>query len=300
VGQSERVVESTYSRVRASVHCVAGQDSPDCVQEAYARAITSGVALDAEPWLKTVAKRVAIDKVRRRHEYASGAPVELEGLIHDHDGDPQEAFVRAERSAEVRQALEKLPQRYREVLMTYAEEDSPAAVASRLGLSASAAWTLLSRARSRLRLQLENVGYAPVAFLSRIRWRGVAIGGAAAGVAAAIAMSPLVPHGGSVQNKPPAPSAIVQSANTAADKATSHVVAPLPKVSGLPKLPVSAPNVTVPTLPSTPPMKDVATACIGTPKLPIAGVKVSVPQHSLVGALTKKLPPLTVGSKLCQ
>jgi RNA polymerase sigma factor (sigma-70 family) len=299
VGQQERVVERTYSRVRASVHHVAGQESPDCVQEAYARAITSDVALDAEPWLKTVAKRIAIDKVRRRHEYASGAPVELEGLIRDHDGDPQEAFVRAERSAEVRKALEKLPDRYREALMTYAEEDSPAAVARRLGLSSSAAWTLLSRARSRLRLQLENVGYAPAAFLSRIRWRGLAIGGAAAGVAAAVAMSPLVPHGGSVRHEPPKPSAIVQTTNTAADKTGSHLVAPVPKVSGLPNLPVGAPKVSVPALPSTPPMKDVASACVGTPKLPV-GVTVSVPQRSLIGALTKKLPPIAVGSKLCQ
>ncbi len=299
MGQSERVVEKAYSRVRASVHGVAGQETSDCVQEAYTRAIASGVSLDAEPWLKTVAKRVAIDKFRRRHEYASGAPVELEGLIHDHDGDPQEAFVRAERSAEVRAALAKLPDRYREALITYAEEESPAAVASRLGLSANAAWTLLSRARSRLRLQLEHVGYAPVAWLTRVRWRGFAIGGAAAGVAAAVAVSPLIPHHATIRPKAP-PAAIVQTANTVVPKVATHTnVVSVPKVA-LPTLPVAAPNVAVPNLPTAPQVKELATACVGLPNVgSVAGVTVSVPEHSLLGQVTKKLPTLAVGPKLC-
>jgi RNA polymerase sigma factor (sigma-70 family) len=277
VGQTERVVESTYSRVRASVHGIAGQDSPDCVQEAFTRAIANGIPTDAEPWLKTVAKRVAIDKFRRRHEYASGAPVELEALIHDHDGDPQEAFVRAERSAEVRAALAKLPARYREALITYAEEDSPAAVASRLGLSANAAWTLLSRARSRLRLQLEQLGYAPVAWLGRVRWRGFAIGGAAAGVATAVAMSPLVPHH-HVATQKPAPAAIVRTTKVASTaKSVPHVALPSP-TSALPQLPVAAPDVAVPSLPPAPSEKELASACVGTPNLgPVAGVSVAVP-----------------------
>lgn len=301
MGQTERVVEQTYSHIRASVHGIAGQDSPDCVQEAYLRAITSGVSIDAEPWLKTVAKRVAIDKFRRRHEYASGAPVELEGLIHDHDGDPQEAFVRAERSAEVRAALAKLPERYREALITYAEEDSPAAVASRLGLSASAAWTLLSRARSRLRLQLEHVGYAPVAWLGRVRWRGFAVGGAAAGVAAAMAVTPIVTHHHN-RASTPAPAAIVRTVETAPSTLdATHVAVPSP-ATVLPKLPVAAPNVATPKLPSAPtPEKVVASACVGTPSVgPLAGVKLSVPQNSLVGTLTRKVPTLTVGPQLCK
>jgi len=295
----ERVVEhTTYRRVGASVRSVAGQDAPDCVQEAYARALSSGVSLEAEPWLKTVAKRVAIDRVRRRREYASGAPVELEGLIHDHDGDPQEAFVRAERSAEVRKALAKLPDRYREALITYAEEDSPAAVASRLGVSANAAWTLLSRARSRLRLQLEHVGYAPVAFMSRVRWRGFAIGGAAAAAAAAVAMSPIVPHHRAVETKHD-PAAVIQTTNAATHTAP-HVVDPTLPKAGLPKLPLSAPKVNVPNVPSAPSTKELVSACIGTPHLgQLAGVQVSVTQKTLLGAVTSKLPPVDVGSKLC-
>lgn len=299
MGQAERVVERTYGRVRASVHGVAGQDAPDCVQEAYARAISTGVSIEAEPWLKTVAKRVAIDKVRRRHEYASGAAVELEGLIHDHDGDPQEAFVRAERSAEVRKALEKLPERYREALITYAEEDSPAAVASRLGLSANAAWTLLSRARSRLRLQLETIGYAPVAWIGRVRWRGIAIGGAAAGAAAAVAMSPIVSHHTAIKPKQ-APAAIVQTVPSAALTTGAHPTSPVPNVN-VPKLPVPAPNVSVPNVPTAPSTKELASACVGTPKLgAIAGVQISVPQKTVLGAVTNKLPPLEVGPKLCK
>jgi hypothetical protein len=220
-------------------------------------------------------------------------------MIREHDGDPEEAFVRAERSAEVRKALENLPKRYREALLTYAEGDSPAVVASKMGLSANAAWTLLSRARSRLKLQLEHVGYAPVALLSRVRWRGIALGGAAAATAAAVAMSPIVPHHSNNVPKPK-PAAVVQTIDTGGKGATPHVSSPLPKVD-LPKLPVSAPKVNVPSVPSAPDTKELATACVGLPQVgKIAGVKIDVSKQSLLGTLTGAVKqPIAVGSKLC-
>lgn len=185
---------NTIRRVQVGVHAVANGDTEDVVQEALARAIKSGVSLEAEQWLRTVAKRVAIDQHRRRRETPSGAAAELETLaLAPTDGDPEESFIRSERSAAVREALEALPPRYRQALLAYSEEDSPAGVAKRLGLSAAATWTLLSRARSRLRLQLESVGFVPaLVSMARTRWRGFAAAGAAAGVAATAAVLPPV------------------------------------------------------------------------------------------------------------
>ena len=181
----------TIRRVQVGVHSVANGDTEDVVQEALARAIKSGVSLEAEQWLRTVAKRVAIDQHRRRRETPSGAPVELENYAPSTEGDPEETFIRSERSAAVREALAALPPRYRQALIAYSEEDSPAGVAKRLGLSAAATWTLLSRARSRLRLQLESVGFVPaLVSLARTRWRGFAAAGAVAATAATAAIVP--------------------------------------------------------------------------------------------------------------
>jgi len=185
-------------RVGASVYGVANGNTEDVVQEAVARAIKSGVSLEAEQWLRTVAKRVAIDQHRRRRETPSGAPTDLEKWSPKArgtaDGDPEDSYIRAERSRAVREALATLPPRYQKALLAYAEEDSPAAVANRLGLSAAATWTLLSRARSRLRLQLEQSGFVPAMLMSstgRPRMRAIF---AAAAVAASAATAVIVPR----------------------------------------------------------------------------------------------------------
>jgi DNA-binding CsgD family transcriptional regulator len=182
------------------------------------------VALDAEPWLKTVARRVAIDRARRRREYPSGLPVELERWVSDHDGNPEEMLIRAERSAEVRRALDQLPPRYRKALLLFAEENSPAAVAKRMGLSAKATWTLLSRARSRLRVEIERIGFVPALFAGRAKWKSLFGAAAVASVAVTIA---LLPPGVDKTNPPKTP--IVQVPQAAAP--TVPVAAPVKAVS---------------------------------------------------------------------
>ena len=249
----------TIRRVQVGVHSVANGDTEDVVQEALARAIKSGVSLEAEQWLRTVAKRVAIDQHRRRRETPSGAPVELENLAPAVDGDPEEAFIRAERSQAVREALAALPPRYRQALLAYSEEDSPAGVAKRLGLSAAATWTLLSRARTRLRLQLESVGFVPALVnLARARWRGLAAAGA---VAATAATAAIVPHAVAPKDVPTKPK--IQHI-AVAPPAVERGVA---KKSLLPPVPTDTVNDTVDTAVDT--VKDVRTkaaevqACLG-------------------------------------
>jgi RNA polymerase sigma factor (sigma-70 family) len=223
-------------RVGARVYGVANGDTEDVVQEALARAIKSGVSLEAEQWLTTVAKRVAIDQHRRRHDIPSGAPVELEKWTPSAEGNPEDTFIRAERAEAVREAMAALPPRYRKALEAFAEEDSPAAVSKRLGLSATATWTLLSRARSRLKLQLESVGFVPaLVSVTRGRWRGLIAAGAAAGVAATAALGPISPPKTTIEK--PAPKILSLAAPTKVKPQAE------PKAQ-LPKLPVDADAVT--------------------------------------------------------
>jgi hypothetical protein len=122
-------------------------------------------------------------------------------------------------------------------LLIYAEEDSPGAVANRLGLSAAATWTLLSRARSRLRLQLEQTGFVPALVMSRPRIRALLAAGAAAGVATTMAVTPIRPPAATPSEEVAKPK-IVQ---VDAPKATKTVA---PKAKSKPLLPVATEDVT--------------------------------------------------------
>jgi RNA polymerase sigma factor (sigma-70 family) len=293
-------IAGAVRRVSASVRGIAGNEAQDVVQEAVARALKSGVSPESEAWLRTVARRVAIDRKRRSREYASGAPADLERYTRSNDGDPEDAIIRAERAAELRQALSKLPPRYRKVLVAYAEEDSPADVAKRLGMSASATWTLLSRARSRLRLQLEQIGFVPVTILGQSRWRAILAGGAAAGVAVAMALHPSLPrsHGPELSTAPKVAQATAGAGAPKTNTVTSGV---------LPEVALPDPDVALPELPAAPaaPVETPAVkACIETPRLggliPAVGLIV-VPDPGLSDRVLGLLPPGVhdAGTHLC-
>lgn len=188
-------LQTAIRRVTARVSRYSPNDAEDLVQEAVARALRHGVAPDAEAWLTTVARRVAIDRSRRSREYASGDATDLETLRPSGEGNPEDMLLLSERREAVRAALGTLPKRYRDALIVYLEEDeSAAAVAKRLGLSPNAAWTLLSRARTRLRAELEKVGVVPAIIWGKFklnRWHGeIATGGAVAAAALAIVLAP--------------------------------------------------------------------------------------------------------------
>ena len=290
----------TIRRVQVGVYSVANGDTEDVVQEALARAIKSGVSLEAEQWLRTVAKRVAIDQHRRRRETPSGAAEELERYEQPApDGDPETAYIRAERSQAVREAMAALPPRYRKALQAYAEEDSPAAVASRLGLSAAATWTLLSRARTRLRLQLEQVGFVPaLVSVARARWREIAAAGATAGVAATATFAPTT--------APRTPSDVPEPK-------VVHVTAPVTADEPVAKkdaLPVAVPNVkdtvndAVDDVVKDVPAKVAVTTCVGRPAAPAVELDIELVDETPdtgLGRLIQQLPePLRVlGEKTC-
>jgi RNA polymerase sigma factor (sigma-70 family) len=292
-------IAGAVRRVSASVRGIAGNEAQDVVQEAVARALKTGVDPESEAWLRTVARRVAIDRKRRSREYPSGAPADLERYTRSAEGNPEDVVLRKERAAALHEALSKLPPRYRKALLAYAEEDSPAAVAKRLGMSATATWTLLSRARSRLRVQLEQIGFVPVTIWHG-RWRALVAGGAAAGVAATMMLHGVAPKANAPRGSA-VPNVTQAIATTPVGKTNISTDAVLPKVA----LPDT--TVAIPELPAAPARPRMVRACIQTPRVgnllaPLAFVV--VPEHPdpglsdrVVGLLPR--PARQAGTHLC-
>lgn len=169
----DEAVRTTHRRVRASVSRFG--ESDDVVQEAYARAVGLRIPGDLEPWLRTVARRIAIDNARRRREFAAGDGADLEGLRTPSVATPEDVVVAKEGVGLIRRAVQSLPSRYRDALVAYSEHRDNTAVAARLGLTPNAVGSLLCRARMRLREELDRVGYAAGAVLVKFqRWSDVA------------------------------------------------------------------------------------------------------------------------------
>ena len=286
-------VRSAIRRVESSVARFSRNDAPDIVQEALVRAVRHGVECDAEPWLKTVARRIAIDRARAAREVVALSEIEDASTSSIH-GDPEAVFLANETLDLVRKALLSMPARYRDALLAYVEDQETGAVARRFGISSSATWTLLCRARARLRKDLDRVGYEAGFFAFRFqRWsEEAATAVATVGVAVGVALSP-VPA--STPDVPPQPR------TTATVAVPAH--SPTPVVTSKPKVVASAVETTPSVLAKPSPVESKDERRVAryelhscAPLLTI-GVKVEVveEQQSLIGGLIKTLPePLRV------
>lgn len=176
-----------YRYARGALHDP--QQADDAVQETLLAALAASVSLDAEgsagAWLMGILKHKVGDQLRRR-----GREVPLRGpeesTTKGHRGDdaglaaawrehlidwrgPEHAFERGERIAELQYCLDQLPERLAELFWQreVMGEDS-ASVCKALGISTSNLWTMLHRARMRLRHCLEP-GLVPAPRPARVR-----------------------------------------------------------------------------------------------------------------------------------
>jgi RNA polymerase sigma-70 factor (ECF subfamily) len=132
------------------------------------------VALEVKPWLFRIARNACVDELRRRQlvrwerlERDRGGediyPSRAAFLSSDRD-DPEREALRSERVALVRQALGRLPTRYRTCLLLRETEGlSCEEIGVQLGLSSGAVRTTLCRARQRLRVEYVALGGEPAA-----------------------------------------------------------------------------------------------------------------------------------------
>src|SRR5436305_957684 len=135
------------------------------------------VAVEIKPWLFRIARNACVDELRRRQlvrwepleggrrsatgEVTSTVPA---ALLSSDSHDPEREVLRSERADLVRQALRRLPTRYRTcLLMREAEGLSCEEIGNRLQLSSGAVRTTLCRARQRLKAEYINLGGEPAA-----------------------------------------------------------------------------------------------------------------------------------------
>jgi RNA polymerase sigma-70 factor, ECF subfamily len=133
------------------------------------------VALEIKPWLFRIARNACVDELRRRQlvrweplegtrAHSGETPVAPAALLSSDSHDPEREVLRSERADLVRQALRRLPNRYRAcLLMREAEGLSCEEIGNRLQLSSGAVRTTLCRARQRLRAEYVALGGEPAA-----------------------------------------------------------------------------------------------------------------------------------------
>jgi RNA polymerase sigma-70 factor (ECF subfamily) len=115
---------------------------------------------DPLPWLRTIARRLLVDEMRRRERLQRAvARVEHHGATHHERVEPfeqaEQACLDERRSALARNALEELPERQRRaVTLTKLEGYSVAAAAVALGTTAAAVKLRAHRGYASLRSKL--------------------------------------------------------------------------------------------------------------------------------------------------
>lgn len=168
-------------------------DSEDAVQDAFLAALESqaqGGDAPSTGWLATVAKRRAIDEIRRRERdqrrfgrLASRVPVD------EVEPDVAEAVADTSAARHAVRSLAALPAATRSVVDLVAEGEDTRATAARLGITHRSAESHLQRARKHLRTSLHGLTL-PVVLLWHLLRRGrhaVAVAAPAITVAAVVA-----------------------------------------------------------------------------------------------------------------
>lgn len=147
------LVRRHVGSVRACVLAVLGRtpDLDDLVQEALLRGVERiGTLRDADrfgPWLRGIARHLALDRIRRKPP--PSAPIDAVAEPAAPEDDPEAD------TEELWRAIEGLPETLREALhLFYVARLGYAEIGERLGITSAAVNRRLTRARQRLRERL--------------------------------------------------------------------------------------------------------------------------------------------------
>jgi len=138
------------------------EDTQDVVQEAFLRAFRFFPGFrggDARAWLMRIVHNTCCKWLRANRPLQAAAELDEDLVPADPRApDPEEAAVRKDRGEQLRQAVERLPPRLREVLVLRELEGmSYKEIAAIAGMPAGTVMSRLSRARDRLRRALGNL-----------------------------------------------------------------------------------------------------------------------------------------------
>jgi RNA polymerase sigma-70 factor, ECF subfamily len=172
----EELVEKYQHRLVAVLHHLVGnaEEAEDLAQEVFLRIYKARKKYRARAkfstWLFTIANNLALNALRSKRRKAavpldasdSGplGPRPAERLVRDRGEQPSQHLQQQELAAVIRRALDGLNERQRAaVLLNKFEEMNYAEIAEVMGLTTKAVKSLLSRARSNLRLALQDYIY---------------------------------------------------------------------------------------------------------------------------------------------
>jgi len=131
------------------------QDAEDAVQEAYMRAYKAFARFrggDGKAWFMTIVRNVCYTMIQKLRSHETPEPFDEE--IHQLTGESemQEAFRQKANAENLRGALEKLPDEFREVIVLHDLEGfAYKEIASVVGIPIGTVMSRLARARARLR-----------------------------------------------------------------------------------------------------------------------------------------------------
>ena len=149
-----RVYYSAYSFLRNV------DDAADIVQEVFLRAYRNLSSFDTSralfPWLYRITRNLCINRNRLRSNRE--LPLPAEELLPNREGDPAAQTIRLEEAREVREAVDQLDQKYREVLvLKHFQECTYADIAEILDIPIGTVMSRLYTARMKLKENLVGV-----------------------------------------------------------------------------------------------------------------------------------------------
>jgi RNA polymerase sigma-70 factor (ECF subfamily) len=160
-------VDTAYAELRAPLHrrlMASTRDeaaAEDLVQEAFLRLeleVRAGRTPDnVAAWLQRVAGNLATSRARRQAVADRHAAALVE---RGHAPSPEGAAIDAEEARVLRTALDELGPIDRRALLLAAHGYRGPEIADRLGRTQGATRTLLCRARAKMRVRLDRLGYA--------------------------------------------------------------------------------------------------------------------------------------------
>jgi RNA polymerase sigma-70 factor, ECF subfamily len=170
------LVEQYQHRLVGVMHHLLGnaEEAEDLAQEAFLRVYRTRKKYRPKAkfatWLFTIANNLALNALRNRKRKPmvpldvndSGAlgPRPAERLVQNRDAAPSSSLQQAELTARIRLALDQLNERQKmAVVLNKFEDMGYAEIAEVMGLTSKAVKSLLSRARARLREQLQDYIY---------------------------------------------------------------------------------------------------------------------------------------------
>lgn len=141
-------------------------EAEDLVQETYLRALRAFGQLrpdsNLKSWLFTILRNVRLNQVRRN--YSGPSIVDMDGDLNEvqqpeneFSKDPHASYVTKLRHEDVREAVSRLPEVYREVILLREFEDfSYQQIAEMLNCPTGTVMSRLNRAREKLKTMLEQ------------------------------------------------------------------------------------------------------------------------------------------------